>query len=210
MPARQQRGKPVAYVKWIFLALIVVVIGGFLHFYLPSQDVVRVVRTETVRVDVAATDAQGNEVQRTRDQNRIYTFTADNRERVYRNEDTGWGFPWYFKFDTANLAAAAEDAVSTKDEPKWFIMRHYGWRIPMFSMFPNALSIRPADGPDASPFPWFNVIFLTLLITGILVLYRTIVILRKRHVDPVVEAIDDEIDETAGWWRRQWRRLTGR
>ena len=49
-----------------------------------------------------------------------------------------------------------------------------------------------------------------MLTVGVLVLYRMIVILRKRHVDPVVEAIDEEIDETAGWWRRQWRRLTGR
>lgn len=199
-----------AYVKWIILALVAIVVGGLLHFYLPSQDVVRVVRTETVRVDEAVTDAQGNEVQRTRDQNRIYTFTAGGGERVYRNEDTGWGFPWYFKFDTANLAAAAEDAVSTKDAPNWYVMRHYGWRIPMLSMFPNAVSIRPADGPDQSLFPWFNLVFLSCLTIGLLVLYRMIVILRKRHVDPVVEAIDDEIDETASWWRRQWKRIFGR
>lgn len=199
-----------AYVKWIILALVAIVVGGLLHFYLPSQDVVRVVRTETVRVDEAVTDAQGNEVQRTRDQNRIYTFTAGGDERVYRNEDTGWGFPWYFKFDTANLAAAAEDAVSTKDAPNWYVMRHYGWRIPMLSMFPNAVSIRPADGPDQSLFPWFNLVFLSCLTIGLLVLYRMIVILRKRHVDPVVEAIDDEIDETASWWRRQWKRIFGR
>ena len=198
------------YVKWTFLTLVVLLAGAFLNFYLPSQDVVRVVQTETVRVDETGTDAQGNEVQHTRDQNRIYTFTPDGDERVFRNEDTGWGFPWYFKFDTANLAAAAEDAVSTKDAPTWHIMRHYGWRIQMFSKFPNAISIRPASGPDDNPFPWFNAIFLALLITGLLVLYRAIVILRKRHVDPVVEAIDEEIDETAGWWRRQWRRLTGR
>lgn len=199
-----------AYVKWIILALVAIVVGGLLHFYLPSQDVVRVVRTETVRVDEAVTDAQGNEVRRTRDQNRIYTFTANGDERVYRNEDTDWSFPWYFKFDTANLAASAEDAVSTKDAPNWYIMRHYGWRIPMLSMFPNAVSIRPADGPDQSLFPWFNLVFLSCLTIGLLVLYRMIIILRKRHVDPVVEAIDDEIDETASWWRRQWKRIFGR
>lgn len=198
------------YAKWIFLALVLTVVGTFLHYYLPALDVVRVVRTETVRVDETATDAQGNEIQRTRDQNRIYTFTPTGNEMVYRNEDTGWGFPWYFKFDTANLAAAAEDAVSTKDSPRWVVVRNYGWRIPMLSMFPNALSISPADGKDYNPFPWFNAIFLSLLTVGVLVLYRMIVILRKRHVDPVVEAIDEEIDETAGWWRRQWRRLTGR
>ena len=106
-----------AYAKWIFLALVLTIIGTFLHHYLPALDVVRVVRTETVRMDETVTDAQGNEVQRTRDQNRIYTFTPGGNELVYRNEDTGWGFPWYFKFDTANLAAAAEDAAGARRTP---------------------------------------------------------------------------------------------
>ena len=199
-----------AYVKWTIIALIVLLFGAFLHHYLPSQDIVRVVRTETVRVDVETADAQGNPTQTTRDQNRIYTFKVNGDERVYRNEDTGWGFPWYFKFDTANLAAAAEDAVSTRDNPNWYVMNHYGWRIPMLSMFPNATSIRPATGPEQSLFPWFNVIFLTCFIIGVLVVYRILTILRRRHVDPVVEAIDEELDETASWWRRQWKRVTGR
>ena len=199
-----------AYMKWTIIALIVLLFGAFLHHYLPSQDIVRVVRTETVRVDVETTDAQGNPKQTTRDQNRIYTFKVNGDERVYRNEDTGWGFPWYFKFDTANLAAAAEDAVSTRDNPSWYVMNHYGWRIPMLSMFPNATSIRPATGPEQNLFPWFNVIFLTCFIIGVLVVYRILSILRRRHVDPVVEAIDEELDETASWWRRQWRRVTGR
>ena len=197
------------YVKWILGLVVLGLIVAFFHHYLPSNDIVRVVRTETVRVDVDAVDAQGNEIQRTRDQNRIYTFTADGDERVYRNEDTGWGFPWYFKFDTANLAAAAEDAVSDKDNPEWVVMRHYGWRIPMLSMFPNAVSMRPADGPDESLFPWFNTIFLIALVLAVLVLWRMVIILRQRHVDPVVAAIDDELDQSASWWRRQWRRLFG-
>ncbi|MEM0988577.1 MAG: DUF1523 family protein [Pseudomonadota bacterium] len=198
-----------AYVKWGLIALILVVVGAFLHHYLPSQDIVRVVRTETVRVDVQDTDAQGNEVQRTRDQNRIYTFTVNGDERVYRNEDTGWGFPWYFKFDTANLAAAAEDAVSTKASPDWYVVRHYGWRIPVFSMFPNALSMRPAEGPDEPLTPWFNIFLLVGMVLTVLMIRRVLIILRERHVDPMVEAIDGELDQTASWWRRQWRRLTG-
>lgn len=196
-------------VKWVGVIVLLGLIVAFFHYYLPSQDVVRIVRTETVRVDVETTDAAGNPAQVTRDQNRIYAFRPDGAERVFRNEDTGWGFPWYFKFDTANLAAAAEDAVSTKDAPQWMIVRHYGWRIPMLSMFPNALSMREAEGPEERLIPWFNIIFLTALIVGALVIRRILIILRQRHVDPVVDAIDQEIDETAGWWRRQWRRLMG-
>jgi hypothetical protein len=201
-----------AYAKWILVAVLAALVVAFFHHFLPSQDVVRIVRTETVRVDVAGTDAQGNEVQRTRDQNRIYAFRPNGDERVYRNEDTGWGFPWYFKFDTANLAAAAEDAVSTRDAPEWFVVRHYGWRITWWGsgVFPNALSIRPADGPDQSLFPWFNVIFLIVLLLGVLVIRRILIILRQRHVDPMVDAIDDEWDETASWWSRQWQKISRR
>ena len=197
------------YVKWAAIILLFGAFVAFLHHYLPSQDVVRVVRTETVRVDVESTDAQGNPVQTTRDQNRIYTFTPAGDERVSRNEDTGWGFPWYFKFDTANLAAAAEDAVSNKSAPRWYVMRHYGWRIPVFSMFPNALTIREADGPDETLIPWFNIIFLTFLALAVLMVRRVLITLRERHVDPVIEDIDREFDETAGWWRRQWKRFFG-
>lgn len=198
------------YVKWGAILGILGVVVAFFHHYLPSQDIVRIVRTETVRVDVEQTDAQGNPVQVTRDQNRIYTFTPAGDERVYRNEDTGWGFPWYLKFDTANLAAAAEDAVSTKDDPDWVIVRHYGWRIPMISMFPNALSMRPAEGPEESLFPWFNVMLLIVMVVVILFIRRMLIILRQRHVDPVVDHIDQELDESASWWRRQWRKLSGK
>jgi len=198
-----------AWVKLSAVLLIVGVLAGFLHHYLPSHDVVRVVRTETVRVDETGTDGQGNEIVRTRDQNRIYTFTPEGDERVYRNEDTGWGFPWYLKFDTANLAAAAEDAVSTKDDPSWMVVRHYGWRIPVFSMFPNALSMRPAEGPDESLTPWFNIVLLSCVVLALLVLRRILLIARQSHLDPAVERIDAEIDDAMGWWRRLWRRLAG-
>ena len=39
-----------AYVKWIFLALIVVLMGAFFHYYLPQRDIVRIVSTEVVRI----------------------------------------------------------------------------------------------------------------------------------------------------------------
>ena len=199
-----------AYVKWGAILVVLGLIGAFFHHYLPSQDIVRIVRTETVRVDVDATDAQGNPTQVSRDQNRIYAFRPDGAERVYRNEDTGWGFPWYFKFDTANLAAAAEDAVSTKADPRWYVVNHYGWRIPLLSMFPNAISMRPAESQEESLFPWFNVIFFVVLIVTILFIRRVLIILRQRHVDPVVDQLDQDLDDGAGWLKRQWRKLSGK
>ena len=199
-----------AYIKWIFLALIICVMGAFFHYYLPQRDIVRIVGTEVVRTDVPTTNAAGEPIVVNRDVRYINAAWPDGSPSVYANEDTGWGFPFYFKFDTANLAAEADNAVSTAASPKWMVVKHYGWRIPMLSWFPNAVSMRTAEGPEESLFPWFNVIFLSCFVIGLLVLYRILAIFRRTHVDPVVEAIDDEIDETAGWWRRQWKRIRGK
>ena len=198
-----------AYAKWIVIGVIIALVVAFFHYSLPQRDIVRVVGTDVVRMNDGVTP-DGQTL--TRDVRFIYAKLADGGEMEYRNEDTGWGFPWYFKFDTANLANRAEDAKSTESDPRWFVMRHYGWRIPWWGegMFPNALSMRPASGPDESLIPWFNIILLTVLVLSILVIRRILIILRERHVDPVVEAIDDEFDETVGWWRRQIRSLTGK
>ena len=34
---------------------------------------------------------------------------------------------------------------ATDADPRWMIVKHYGWRIPIFSAFPNVLSIEPAE-----------------------------------------------------------------
>ena len=172
--------------------------AGFLHYSLPSRDVVRIVGTDVVRQDVERRDAEGNRVTVTRDVRFIYAKSPGGGDRVYRNEDTGWGWPPYFKFDTADLAAQATDRVSTAGAPDWVVMRHYGWRIPVLSMFPNALSIRSASGPDDNPWPWFNIIFVTLLVLSVLIVRRVLILLFRRHVDPVIEEIDREFDQRAG------------
>ena len=180
--------------------------AAFLHYGLPSRDVVRIVGTDVVRKDVGRRDAQGNRVTVTRDVRFIYAKWPDGGDRVYRNEDTSWGWPPYFKFDTADLAAQATDRVSTAEAPDGVVVRHYGWRIPVLSMFPNALSIRPASGPDESPLPWFNIIFITLLVLSVLIVRRVLIILFRRHVDLVIDEIDREFDDRAGAIAGRYRR----
>jgi hypothetical protein len=182
-------------------------IAASLHYSLPSRDVVRIVGTDVVRQDVERRDAQGNRLTVTRDVRFIQAKSPGGGDRVYRNEDTGWGWPPYFKFDTADLAAQATDLVSTAAAPVWVVVRHYGWRIPVLSMFPNALSIRPASGPEESPLPWFNIVFITLLVLSVLIVRRVLIILFRRHVDPVIEEIDREFDERAGAIAGRYRRV---
>lgn len=192
--------------KMAFWLVVFAAVAAFLHYSLPQRDIVRIVEIDVVRQDVETTDEQGNTVVKTRDVRFVYSKTPDGADRVYRNEDTGWDWPPYFKFDTADLAAQAADMVSTAEQPKWVVVRHYGWRIPMFSMFPNALSLRPAEGPEEELFPWFNVVLVALLVLAVLIVRRLIVMFFRAHVDPAVEAIEREYDEQVGAVRRGFRR----
>ncbi|MEM9794855.1 MAG: DUF1523 family protein [Pseudomonadota bacterium] len=146
----------------IFLLLV-------LHYTLPQTDIVRIVNTEVQRIDVGGNSIfwagpdSGSANRPDRDVRFIETFRPDGEPMVYRNQDTSWGWPFYFKFDSSNLQAEARDAISTAAAPEWVAMRHYGWRSEWFSIFPNATSLRPVDGPDATLIPWFNIVFLTLL-----------------------------------------------
>jgi hypothetical protein len=195
-----------SHLKTVTGIVVFVLLAAFLHYSLPSRDLVRIVGTDVARKDVRRQDAEGNPVTVTRDVRFIYAKWPDGDNRVYRNEDTGWGWPPYFKFDTADLAGDATDLVSSAETPNWVVIRHYGWRIPMFSMFPNALSIRKALGPDERLLPWFNLLFISFLVLTVLIVRRAIIILFRHHVDPVIEEIDREIDERAGILGRRYRR----
>ena len=44
----------------------------------------------------------------------------------------------------------------------WVRVRYYGWRINIFSLFPNAVSLKIVD-KDYTHIPVFNIVFLILL-----------------------------------------------
>jgi len=110
-------------------ALLLFIVGAiFLHYYLPSKDVVQIVGTEVKRIDVKKgapfwdrADVGTND-ESTRDVRFINSVYPNGKERVYRNEDTGWGFPFYFKFDSSNVTTAAQNYE--KQEEQWVAVKH--------------------------------------------------------------------------------------
>ena len=167
------------YVKWTFRILIFALVAGVLHYTLPQRDIVRVVNTEVRRVDFGANSifwansGAGDAVSTVnRDVLFIETIQPNGKVIVYRNEDTGWGWPPYFKFDTADLQAEAGNLVSTPEEPKWVALRHYGWRNTWLSIFPNALSIKEVEDPNQRLIPWFNIVFLLVLTVILVTIWR--------------------------------------
>ena len=149
------------YIAWAARIIVFLVIAGFLHYTLPDRDIVRIVSTYEERQDFGGLNsifwsrgsAGAGDSSINRDVLFIQTVRADGRTMVYRNEDTGWGWPPYFKFNTADLQTEAADAISTRDNPQWYAMRHYGWRSNLFSIFPNALSMRAVESPDVRLIP---------------------------------------------------------
>ena len=154
--------------KYTFLALVVTAGALFLHYNLPRTDVVQITGTDVKRID-RGDSGQGI---RTRDVRFISIVTRNGKVKIFRNEDTGWGWPPYFKFDSADLTGEAQTLIENPEKP-WVRVRYYGWRIKVFSIFPNAISLKIVD-KDYTHIPWFNIIFLTLLAVGLFYVIRRI------------------------------------
>jgi Protein of unknown function (DUF1523) len=205
-----------AYIKWAFIILFWGTVVAVLHYTLPQHDVVRVSDTYEKRIDPgenslfwAAQDVGSDTTTSNRDVFFIQTRKANGKVMVYRNEDTGWGWPPYFKVTSSNLQAEAADLKSSEADPKWAVIRHYGWRNEFMSIFPNAVKIWRVDGPEVRIIPWFNIIFLIFFAAIGWALYVRWRRFRQARIDPMVESVEDSlyaagdaIDEKRGRFRK--------
>jgi len=189
------------FARHIPALLLFIVAAIFLNYFLPSRDIVRIVGTEVKRIDVDKgapfwdrADIGTNE-ERTRDVRFINAEFPSGNTRVYRNEDTGWGFPFYFKFDSGDVTAQAQ-SLSNQPE-QWVAVRHYGWRIKLFSIFPNATSIKKVSGPDVFLIPWFNIVFIGFLLMIWFLIWRAIRRWKAKRIDPTLDAVGDSLGDAA-------------
>lgn len=206
------------YIKLFFFITFWTFVATFFHYTLPQKDIVRITDTYEKRVDFgensifwATADVGTDGTVANRDVFFIQTRRADNDSvMVYRNEDTGWGWPPYLKFDTSNLQAEAADLKSVASAPQYAIVKHYGWRNEFLSIFPNAISVKPVDGPDASKgIPWVNITVLTLFFMMVYFIWVRWRRFRMARIDPALEemqdsweAAGDAVDERRGRIRR--------
>ncbi|MEL6196823.1 MAG: DUF1523 family protein, partial [Pseudomonadota bacterium] len=161
-------------------------------------------KTDVIREDVETTTADGSTVVRTRDIRQIYAATPDGDQRVFNNVDA----PFYLKFDSADLTAKAEQYVDAS-KGTFAVIKYYGWRVQFLSWFPNAISIREAEGPDEQLSPWLNLAIVIGIFVGLGMLYRVIVIQWRRFTDPVRERWEEDYDATHGFFGRLRRRIFG-
>jgi len=188
------------YFKWGFRIVLILTVGGMLHYTLPQRDIVRITGTYNRLTTVgensffyATPDAGTGESTVTRDIRFIEAVRPNGRVIVYRNEDTGWVWPPYFKYDSSNLQAEASNLKSPADAPVWVAVTHYGWRISWMSIYPNAVRLRVVDGPDTSLFPWVNIVILTALAFLLFMVRRMWLQFRERMIDPALENMGDAL-----------------
>jgi len=188
------------WIKRLFAFILILVTVVLVHYYLPQRDIVKVVDTDVKRMDIKKgspfwdrPDA-GTNAEATRDVRFIFTVKPNGKTMVYRNEDTGWSFPFYLKFDSSDLSAKAQDM--SKNEEQWVAVTHYGWRIRLFSIFPNATKIKKVDGPDTFLIPWFNIVFLAIVFGFLFWIWRMIRRWKKKNVDPIADKVGDAIEDT--------------
>ena len=200
------------YVKITFRVLVVLLVGSFLHYVLPQHDLAKITSTEIIRTDLSGWNkmffAQADSGSAETTSRDIRFINAERQKAwilgffprettgvmVYRNEDSGWIWPPYFKFDSADLQAEAQ-AIARSDADQWVVITHYGWRNRFLSIYPNAVNIRAVDGPDVRIIPWFNIFFFVFLGLAALFVRAAWLQFRERMMDPALEKAGDRWDE---------------
>lgn len=203
--------------------LVFAIAGLFLHYVLPQHDVVKITSTEVIRTDFSSFNRlfyaqadSGAVEQPTRD---LRLINTDKKKTwllgfiprdstgvmVYRNEDTGWIWPPYFKFDSSDLQA---ESASVARGESWAVITHYGWRVRWASIYPNAIAVRLVDGPDVRVIPWFNIFFFGFLIIGFAFVRAMWLQFRERSVDPLLDDVGDRFDEASADIAEQKGRVT--
>jgi len=206
----------------IFFAAVVFL---FLDYTLPYKQTVRITNTYNRLTDIGANaiffaspdtgTVENSKGQR--DVRFIDTVRPNGKVYVYRNEDTGWIWPPFFKYDSSNLHSLATDLKSTSEAPKWVSVTSYGWRVSWLSIYPNAISMKPVTGPDVHPTNWGAQISLLILGLLLFLIWRMWNQFRERAIDPAVRSVDEAFDRIEGdarqargrfsrWWGGLWGR----
>jgi hypothetical protein len=156
-------------IGWTGGLVLLVLYIGFWAYALPGRMKVHITGTEVTRKDVQNAEGQ----LRTRDVRYIMAEDLDGEAHMFRNQDTGFGWPPVFKFNSGDLAAEAQ-AYATDHRNEIVLIKYYGFRIRVLSLFPNALSMETVQA-DYQPVPWetFLLVFLHfVLIVGGWILLR--------------------------------------
>ncbi|GAA8302999.1 DUF1523 family protein [Helicobacter pylori] len=156
----------------IFLALMLLV-----SYCMPHYSAAVISGVEVKRMNENENTPNNKEVKTlARDVYFVQTYDPKDQKSVtvYRNEDTRFGFPFYFKFNSADISALAQSLVNQQVE-----VQYYGWRINLFNMFPNVIFLKPLKENAEMSKPVFSWILYALLLGGFFISVRSVCALFK-------------------------------
>lgn len=192
------------YIKGILFFITFPAFFLFVDYVLPSNEIMRVTSAYSRITDIGfnrmfyaeedIVTGQEDPTDTKRDVRFISTVTESGDVKIFRNEDTGWVYPPYFKYDSATLQGEFDNLKSTEENPKWVRVTSYGWRIPWLSIFPNAVSVTRVEGPQVDTVSLSALFFLTLMYFFVLFLHRSYLRLMRRSVNPMLKDLDDRTD----------------
>lgn len=121
-----------------------IVVGGAVNYAMPSYEETTVTGMEVRRMDKDGIISKANPADgEVRDVYFLFTEQPESKKvMVYRNEDTSWGLPPYFKFNSADIQAKAQAYANDKQRVQ---IKYYGWRINWLNEFRNIVSITPLE-----------------------------------------------------------------
>ncbi|AFI05059.1 DUF1523 family protein [Helicobacter cetorum] len=153
----------------VILTLIFLALMASVSYCMPHYRVGIISGMEVKRMDKSMPNKASKSL--TRDVYFLQTYDPKDKKsvKVYRNEDTRFGFPFYFKFNSADISALAQSLINQQVEVKY-----YGWRINLLDMFPNAISLKPLEEISGVSKPIVSWILYALLLGGFILSVRFI------------------------------------
>lgn len=173
---------------WTLFAIVFFIGLAGLAYDLPRTQKVHITGTDIKRSDKTAKDG----TKTTQDVRYVYAEAVDNKGVLaFRNEDTGFSWPPYFKFNSGDVAAAASAMESEEPRPI-VLVKYYGVRSNVLSIYPNVISLRKVDA-SYERLPWFNALIYVLYV--FLFIFFAVLVRRFLRWRPFGGKAADEAEE---------------
>jgi hypothetical protein len=124
----------------IFFAVFTLAVSCILHYYLPRKELVTLTGIDSKRAEAIPVERDRADDNRPLDIYYIFVLDEGSNSRVFSNVNTAWGFPPYFKFDSADMQSKAASLAGRQ-----VVIRYYGLRVQILNLFPNITSLEPGD-----------------------------------------------------------------
>lgn len=133
---------------------------------------------------------------------------------IYCNEDMGWIWLFYFKFDSCDLQGEVQEYILIVVDLQWVIINYYGWWNCLLMIFLNVILIKLIEDLNIWIILWFNIVFFVVFVVFILFLWVVWYQFCECNFDLVLDKVGDcwdqvevNVVECCGWvwcWLDIW------